>query len=164
MKKYFICCFIFLISCSSAQNEDVIIVEDSSSVTVTTTVPELTFENDHDEEEGHVDHDHDDEVHIDHKEEGHEEQDHSDLISFMINVKNGIPEKLEVIEATLGTKGLITIISEVSTELHFHGYDLYLDIVPGESNEIIIDFMIAGEFEVEDHNSGYEVARLKVSP
>jgi hypothetical protein len=82
----------------------------------------------------------------------------------MINVKNGIPEKLEVIEATLGTKGLITIISEVSTELHFHGYDLYLDIVPGESNEIIIDFMIAGEFEVEDHNSGYEVARLKVSP
>lgn len=153
MKKYFICCFIFLISCSSAQNEDMIIVEDSSSVTVTTTVPELTFENDHD-----------DEGHVDHKEEGHEDQDHSDLISFMINVKNGIPEKLEVIEATLGTKGLITIISEVSTELHFHGYDLYLDIVPGESNEIIIDFMIAGEFEVEDHNSGYEVARLKVSP
>ena len=153
MKKYFICCFIFLISCSSAQNEDMIIVDDSSSVTVTTTVPELTFENDHD-----------DEGHVDHKEEGHEDQDHSDLISFMINVKNGIPEKLEVIEATLGTKGLITIISEVSTELHFHGYDLYLDIVPGESNEIIIDFMIAGEFEVEDHNSGYEVARLKVSP
>ena len=60
MKKYFICCFIFLISCSSAQNEDMIIVEDSSSVTVTTTVSELTFENDHDEE-GHVDHDHDDE-------------------------------------------------------------------------------------------------------
>ena len=153
MKKYFICCFIFLISCSSAQNEDMIIVEDSSSVTVTTTVPELTFENDHDEE-----------GHVDHKEEGHVDQDHSDLISFMINVKNGIPEKLEVIEATLGTKGLITIISEISTELHFHGYDLYLDIVPGESNEIIIDFMIAGEFEVEDHNSGYEVARLKVSP
>ena len=163
MKKYFIFCFIFLISCSSAQNEVTIIVDDSSSKTVTTTVPELTFENDHDEEE-HVDHDHDDEGHIDHKEEGHEDQDHSDLISFMINVKNGIPEKLEVIEATLGTKGLITIISEVSTELHFHGYDLYLDIVPGESNEIIIDFMIAGEFEVEDHNSGYEVARLKVSP
>lgn len=153
MKKYFICCFIFLISCSSAQNEVTIIVDDSSSKTVTTTVPELTFENDHD-----------DEGHVDHKEEGHEDQDHSDLISFMINVKNGIPEKLEVIEATLGTKGLITIISEVSTELHFHGYDLYLDIVPGESNEIIIDFMIAGEFEVEDHNSGYEVARLKVSP
>ena len=153
MKKYFICCFIFLISCSSAQNEVTIIVDDSSSKTVTTTVPELTFENDHD-----------DEGHVDHKEEGHEDQDHSDLVSFMVNVKNGIPERLEVIEATLGTKGLITIINEVSTELHFHGYDLYLDIVPGESNEIIIDFMIAGEFEVEDHNSGYEVARLKVSP
>ena len=153
MKKYFICCFISLISCSSAQNEVTITVDDSSSKTVTTTVPELTFENDHD-----------DEGYVDHKEEGHEDQDHSDLISFMINVKNGIPEKLEVIEATLGTKGLIIIISEVSTELHFHGYDLYLDIVPGESNEIIIDFMIAGEFEVEDHNSGYEVARLKVSP
>ncbi|MDA9646051.1 hypothetical protein N9T02_04205 [Candidatus Actinomarina] len=153
MKKYFICCFISLISCSSAQNEVTITVDDSSSKTVTTTVQELTFENDHD-----------DEGHVDHKEEGLEDQDHSDLISFMINVKNGIPEKLEVIEATLGTKGLITIISEISTELHFHGYDLYLDIVPGESNEIIIDFMIAGEFEVEDHNSGYEVARLKVSP
>ena len=153
MKKYFIYCFIFLISCSSAQNEDMIIVEDSSSVTVTTTVPELTFENDHD-----------DEGHVDHKEEGHEDQDHSDLVSFMVSVKNGIPERLEVIEATLGTKGLIKISSEVSTELHFHGYDLYLDIAPGESNEIIIDFTIAGEFEVEDHNSGYEVVRLKVSP
>ena len=153
MKKYFICCFIFLISCSSAQNEDMIIVEDSSSVTVTTTVPELTFENDHD-----------DEGHVDHKEEGHEDQDHSDLVSFMVNVKNGIPERLEVIEATLGTKGLIKISSDLSTELHFHGYDLYLDVVPGDSNEIIIDFTIAGEFEVEDHNSGYEVARLKVSP
>ena len=153
MKKYFICCFVFLISCSSAQNEDMIIVEDSSSVTVTTTVPELTFENDHD-----------DEGHVDHKEEGHEDQDHSDLVSFMVNVKNGIPERLEVIEATLGTKGLIKISSDLSTELHFHGYDLYLDVVPGDSNEIIIDFTIAGEFEVEDHNSGYEVARLKVSP
>jgi|TARA_B110000037_G_C16953168_1_gene437742 hypothetical protein len=153
MKKYFIYCFIFLISCSSAQNEDMIIVEDSSSVTVTTTVPELTFENDHD-----------DEGHVDHKEEGHEDQDHSDLVSFMVNVKNGIPERLEVIEATLGTKGLIKISSDLSTELHFHGYDLYLDVVPGDSNEIIIDFTIAGEFEVEDHNSGYEVARLKVSP
>jgi hypothetical protein len=153
MKKYFIFCFIFLISCSSAQNEDMIIVEDSSSVTVTTTVPELTFENDHD-----------DEGHVDHKEEGHEDQDHSDLVSFMVNVKNGIPERLEVIEATLGTKGLIKISSDLSTELHFHGYDLYLDVVPGDSNEIIIDFTIAGEFEVEDHNSGYEVARLKVSP
>ncbi len=153
MKKYFIYCFIFLISCSSAQNEDMIIVEDSSSVTVTTTVPELTFENDHD-----------DEGHVDHKEEGHEDQDHSDLVSFMVSVKNGIPERLEVIEATLGTKGLIKISSDLSTELHFHGYDLYLDVVPGDSNEIIIDFTIAGEFEVEDHNSGYEVARLKVSP
>ena len=153
MKKYFIYCFIFLISCSSAHNEDMIIVEDSSSVTVTTTVPELTFENDHD-----------DEGHVDHKEEGHEDQDHSDLVSFMVNVKNGIPERLEVIEATLGTKGLIKISSDLSTELHFHGYDLYLDVVPGDSNEIIIDFTIAGEFEVEDHNSGYEVARLKVSP
>ena len=50
MKKYFIFCFIFLISCSSAQNEVTIIVDDSSSKTVTTTVPELTFENDHDDE------------------------------------------------------------------------------------------------------------------
>ncbi|MDA9209591.1 hypothetical protein N9O94_00385 [Acidimicrobiia bacterium] len=153
MKKYFLCCFIFLISCSTTQNEDTITVDDSSFETVTTTVPELTFENNHD-----------DEGHDDHKEEGHEDQDHSDLVSFMVNVKNGIPEKLEVIEATLGTKGLIKISSDLSTELHFHGYDLYLDVVPGDSNEIIIDFTIAGEFEVEDHNSGYEVARLKVSP
>ena len=153
MKKYFFCCFIFLISCSSVQNEVTITVDDSSFETVTTTVPELTFENDHD-----------DEGHVDHKEEGHEDQDHSDLVSFMVSVKNGIPERLEVIEATLGTKGLIKISSDLSTELHYHGYDLYLDVVPGDSNEIIIDFTIAGEFEVEDHNSGYEVARLKVSP
>ena len=87
MKKYFICCFIFLISCSSAQNEDMIIVEDSSSVTVTTTVPELTFENDHDEE-------------------GHDEDISKGIVKFLVDI-------YDETEETVGIATILTMVKKI---------------------------------------------------
>ena len=73
-------------------------------------------------------------------------------------------EKLQIIEAKLGTKSILEINSSISTELHIHGYDLYIDIQKDETLELAFDFNIAGEFEIEDHDGGFEFARLIVSP
>lgn len=147
MKKYFLCCFIFLISCSTTQNEVTITVDDSSFETVTTTVPELTFENDHD-----------DEGHDDHKEEGHHDEEAE------VFVPNDVPNALEVLNYKLSEKIEIHFISDVEKEIHVHGYDIHFMVYPNQDNILKIELTIAGEFEIEDHASGYEFARLIVSP
>lgn len=83
---------------------------------------------------------------------------------FNLSITEGVPEELQIIEVKLGTKAIIEINSSVNTELHIHGYDLYIDVQKDNTQELAFDFNIAGEFEIEDHNSGYEVARIRVNP
>ena len=83
---------------------------------------------------------------------------------FKISVEETVPELLQVIEVELDTKAVIQIESSIDTELHFHGYDIYLNVKSDEVTEIAFDFNIAGEFEVEDHEGGYEIARIIVKP
>ncbi|MDA7572299.1 hypothetical protein N8776_01185 [bacterium] len=147
MKKYFLCCFIFLISCSTTQNEVTITVDDSSFETVTTTVPELTFENDHD-----------DEGHDEHKEEGHHDEEAE------VFVPNDVPNALEVLNYKLSEKIEIHFISDVEKEIHIHGYDIHFMVYPDKQNVLELELKIAGEFEIEDHDDGFEFARLIVSP
>ncbi|MDA8653307.1 hypothetical protein N9L62_03800 [Candidatus Actinomarina sp.] len=147
MKKYFLCCFIFLISCSTTQNEVTITVDDSSFETVTTTVPELTFENDHD-----------DEGHDDHKEEGHHDEEAE------VFVPNDVPNALEVLNYKLSEKIEIHFISDVEKEIHIHGYDIHFMVYPDKQNVLELELKIAGEFQIEDHDGGFEFARLIVSP
>ena len=143
----------------------------------------------HDEEEDHHD---EEEDHHDEEEDHHDEEtspineNSSDNISpellpanetttststvdvevkkFNLSITEGVPEELQIIEVKLGTKAIIEINSLVNTELHIHGYDLYIDIQKDNTQELAFDFNIAGEFEIEDHNSGYEVARIRVNP
>lgn len=83
---------------------------------------------------------------------------------FNLSVTEGVPEELQIIEVKLGTKAILEIDSSISTELHIHGYDLYVDVQKDETLELAFDFNIAGEFEVEDHEGGYEIARIIVKP
>ena len=143
----------------------------------------------HDEEEDHHD---EEEDHHDEEEDHHDEEtspineNSSDNISsellpanetttststvdvevekFNLSITEGVPEELQIIDVKLGTKAIIEINSSVNTELHIHGYDLYIDIQKDNTQELAFDFNIAGEFEIEDHNSGYEVARIRVNP
>ncbi len=147
MKKYFLCCFIFLISCSTTQNEVTITVDDSSFETVTTTVPELTFENDHD-----------DEGHDDHKEEGHHDEEAE------VFVPNDVPDALIVLNYELNEKIEIHFSVDSEKEIHIHGYDIHFMVYPDKENVLELELTIAGEFEIEDHDGGFEFARLIVSP
>ena len=140
--------FVFLISCSSVDTESTNVQDELSIDTVTTFSPATT----------EVIHNHSEE-HDDHSEE-HDDHD----IETSIMVPQGIPDKLEVLNYELGEIVEINFISDAEVEIHIHGYDIHFMVYPNQDNFLKIELTIAGELEIEDHDSGYEFARLIVSP
>ena len=101
------------------------------------------------EEEGH---------HDEHEEEGHHDE-HEEII-----VPQSTPEILQIIRHELSEQVELHFTTEVETEIHIHGYDIHFMVYPDQENVLTIDLSIAGEFEIEDHDSGIQFARLIVSP
>ena len=110
-------------------------------------------------EGGHDDHhdDHDEEGHDDHDEEGHD--DHVE-----VDVPSSTPEKIQVLNFEVGEEIELHFSSATETEVHIHGYDIHYMVYPDKENVLKINLTIAGEFEIEDHDGGFEFARLVVSP
>ena len=140
--------FVFLISCSSVDTEATNVQDELSVDTVTTFSPATT----------EVIHNHSEE-HDDHSEE-HDDHD----IETSIMVPQGIPDKLEVLNYELGEIIEINFISDAEKEIHIHGYDIHFMVYPDKENVLEMELTIAGEFEIEDHDGGFEFARLIVSP
>ena len=140
--------FVFLISCSSVDTEATNVPDELSVDTVTTFSPATT----------EVIHNHSEE-HDDHSEE-HDDHD----IETSIMVPQGIPDKLEVLNHELGEIIEINFISDAEKEIHIHGYDIHFMVYPDKKNVLEMELTIAGEFEIEDHDGGFEFARLIVSP
>ena len=153
MKKSFFI-FVFLISCSSVKTEISNIQEELLIETVTTFSPATTV----------AEHDHT-EKHEDHNNEETSSQVNPLEFNYNVIVPDGAPDKLEVLNYNLGEKAVINFEArDVEIEIHVHGYDLHFMVYPNQDNILEIELTIAGEFEIEDHDSGYEFARLVVSP
>jgi zinc and cadmium transporter len=120
-------------------------------------------EEDHNEEdhneEGHDEEGHDEE---DHNEEGHNEEGHHDEVE--VAVPSSAPEQLQVLNFNLGEKIELNFSSTSETEIHVHGYDIHFIVQPNKENILEIELTIAGEFEIEEHDGGFEFARMIVSP
>ena len=67
------------------------------------------------------------------------------------------------VSVPLGDPVVIQVDADEADELHLHGYDLYLELVPGETAELRFDATIPGVFELEGHDSGVVVAELEIS-
>ena len=127
-------------------------------------------EDDHDDhdEEGH----HDEDDHDDHDEEGHhDEDDHDDHDEeghhdeeAEVFVPNDVPDALLVLNYELNEKIEIHFTADSEKEIHVHGYDIHFMVYPDKENVLELELTIAGEFEIEDHDGGFEFARLIVSP
>ena len=115
-------------------------------------------EEDHDEE-GHDEEGHDEE---DHNEEDHNEEGHHDEVE--VAVPSSAPEQLQVLNFNLGEKIELNFSSTSETEIHVHGYDIHFIVQPNKENILEIELTIAGEFEIEEHDGGFEFARMIVSP
>jgi hypothetical protein len=63
----------------------------------------------------------------------------------------------------LGERVVLRVTSDVTEEIHVHGYDLYADLAPGQPKEIAFIADIPGVFEVELHNAGRPLYQLRVA-
>ncbi len=86
--------------------------------------------------------------------------------SVDVFVPDSTPETLQVITYELheSEQAELHFVSNVETEIHVHGYDIHFMVYPDQENILIFELTITGEFEIEDHNSGIEFARLIVKP
>jgi len=71
------------------------------------------------------------------------------------------PGRLEV---KLGTFVSLSVESDVSDEIHVHGYDLLADVTGGGTAQIQFNADIPGIFEVELEDAGLELLELVVEP
>ena len=117
-------------------------------------------EEDHNEEGHHDEEDHNEEGH--HDEEDHNEEGHHDEVE--VAVPSSAPEQLQVLNFNLREKIELNFSSTSETEIHVHGYDIHFIVQPNKENILEIELTIAGEFEIEEHNGGFEFARMIVSP
>jgi hypothetical protein len=105
-------------------------------------------------------HDHQDDL----DEEGnHDEEDYHDEEAEVF-VPNDVPNALVVLNYELNEQIEIHFTADSEKEIHVHGYDIHFMVYPDKENILELELTIAGEFEIEDHDGGFEFARLIVSP
>lgn len=63
-----------------------------------------------------------------------------------------------------GRRVLIVVRSDVSDEIHVHGYDVSRDVAPGEPARIRFTADVPGRFEVELEDRGVQLIDLRVGP
>ena len=151
MKKIILCLFVFFISCSSTTESETPTTKEEILPESNVTLP--TSET----------HAHDDEG-LDHDDEGHDHDDEGQVYFDEVIVPESAPESLQILTYNLSDKAVLYFISTVETEVHVHGYDIHFMVYPDKENKLSINLSIAGEFEIEDHESGVEFARLIVNP
>lgn len=85
--------------------------------------------------------------------------------SFLLTVEDGAlaGSAITRMEVPLGETVSLTVLSDAADELHVHGYDETLELVPGESATLSFVVDIPGVFEVELHDSGLALSSLQVS-
>jgi|1186.fasta_scaffold1072267_1 hypothetical protein len=82
-----------------------------------------------------------------------------------IKVVDGKPAGgITEIDAKKGEQIRFTVSSDVSDEIHVHGYDLMEDVKAGGKVGFSFPAKIDGEFEVELENRGEQIAKLVVNP
>ncbi|MCW2713145.1 MAG: uncharacterized protein JWN88_192 [Frankiales bacterium] len=67
------------------------------------------------------------------------------------------------VPAQLGEALTIRVTSDVSEQVHVHGYDLQADVAAGGTVQVDLEATIPGSFEVELHRSHKTLFQLRVS-
>jgi hypothetical protein len=72
---------------------------------------------------------------------------------FSVTITNGKAD-IDSIRVTQGQQAEIMLVSDLSAELHMHGYDLLVHLEPGVPAPLSFAARIAGRFPVEAHRIG----------
>ena len=85
------------------------------------------------------------------------------ILSFDLLIQN---DKMAPAEITLnkGDKVTFRVTADKAMEFHLHGYDLQLDLSPGESSTLQFDATLTGQFGIEEESTSTELGKLIVLP
>ena len=67
------------------------------------------------------------------------------------------------VPVAVGEQVTLVVTSDVTDEIHVHGYDLTLAVSPGSPAQLSFDATVPGVFEVELHEAGTVLLALQVS-
>ena len=82
-----------------------------------------------------------------------------------IQVKGGKPVGgIKPIDVNKGDQVRFTVNSDVSDEIHVHGYNFMKDVKAGGKVSFDFPAKIDGEFEIELEKAGEQIAKLTVNP
>jgi hypothetical protein len=82
-----------------------------------------------------------------------------------VNVKNGKPVGgIKKITVNKGDQVRFRVNSDVSDEIHVHGYDFHKDVQAGGNVSFSFPAKIDGEYVVELESRGEQIANLVVNP
>jgi hypothetical protein len=83
----------------------------------------------------------------------------------VVEIRGGKPVGgVQELEFKSGEEARFEVVADAADELHFHGYDLYIDVTPGKPAEVRFDADIEGLFELESHSTGELMAEISVVP
>jgi hypothetical protein len=85
--------------------------------------------------------------------------------TITITVQDGKPAG-GIVHASVkqGSKVTLVVHSDVSDEVHLHGYDLHTDVEKGGTGRIVFTANIAGRFEAELESRSEQILDLTVQP
>jgi heme/copper-type cytochrome/quinol oxidase subunit 2 len=83
----------------------------------------------------------------------------------VVNVKNGKPVGgIKKITVNKGDQVRFRVNSDVSDEIHVHGYDFHKDVKAGGNVSFSFPAKMDGEYVVELESRGEQIANLVVNP
>jgi hypothetical protein len=86
-------------------------------------------------------------------------------VQIVVRVRGGKPvDGIFRAQARKGDPVVVIVGSDVSDEVHVHGYDLMGDVAPGRPVRIRFDATLTGRFEIELEQRGEQIAQLTVLP
>lgn len=85
-------------------------------------------------------------------------------VNIDVTIAGGkVSPSTQTVKANAGQTVKITVTSDVEDQLHVHGYDKEVDLMPGKPGSVTFTADIKGTFEIETHESGKLLAKLVVS-
>ncbi|HEV2712886.1 MAG TPA: hypothetical protein VGU26_07300 [Gaiellaceae bacterium] len=82
-----------------------------------------------------------------------------------IMVRDGKPVGgVRRVSVAKGRRVVLTVSSDVSDEVHLHGYDVMRDVAPGKPARLAFRATIVGTVAVELEHSGVPLARITTQP
>jgi hypothetical protein len=75
-------------------------------------------------------------------------------------VQGGLPHP----KVKQGSRVVLHVDTDVSDEVHLHGYDIMRDVAPGEPARLAFTASLPGRFEAELEHAGRQILDLDVEP